>query len=149
RMDKFDVKILNLLLEENNLKYKEIAKKLGTTIATVHNRIKKMEDEKVLLGFAPVIDSKKTGYDINALINVEIKGGHLEKLEKKYSKHKNICAVYDVTGNFDCVLVAKFKTTAEMNLFVKQLMSEEFVNRTNTSLILNTVKESSNPFPME
>lgn len=148
-IDKTDLKILNLMLEKPEVKYKDIAKALGLTIGTVHNRIKAMKASKVIQQIAPDIDTKKLGYDITALVNVLVKGGHLELIEKKYSKHKNVSAVYDVTGNYDMLIVGKFKHTADLNKFVKSLMAEDYVERTNTSLVLNIVKGVSAPFPLE
>ncbi len=148
-VDGFDRKLLNLLIEYGNLKYGKIAQKLDTTIGTVHNRIKALEGEKILNGFIPVVDNQKLGYGIVVVINVIIKGGHVEEIEKKYSKHKNVCCVYDVTGNFDSMIIAKFRKTSELNAFVKKLMAEDFVERTTTNLVLNVVKENINPFPVE
>ncbi len=149
KVDDFDKKLLNLLIEDGEIKYKEIAKQLSTTIGTVHNRIKALQEEKILNGFIPIIDHKALGYDIIVIINVTIRGGHLEQIEKKYSKHKNVCCVYDVTGGADSIIIAKFRKTSELNDFVKKLMAEDFVERTNTNLILNVVKEAVNPFPIE
>lgn len=149
KIDAFDKRLLNLLIEGGNIRYKEIAQKLDTTIGTVHNRIKALENSHILKGFIPSLDHKQLGYDIVVLINITIKGGHLEQVEKKYSRHKNVCCVYDVTGGFDSLIIAKFKKTSELNEFVKKLMAEDFVERTNTNLVLNVVKETMNPFPVE
>ncbi len=148
-LDKIDTKILNTLIENGSIGYKKIAKTLGITIGTVHNRIKKLEKEKIIKKYCTLLDCEKLGYGISVLINVTITGGHLEEIEKKYSKHKNVCAVYDVTGGFDMVMVAKFKETRELNGFVKKLMAEKHVERTNTSLVLNIIKEENVPFPIE
>lgn len=60
-----------------------------------------------------------------------------------------MCSVYDTTGDFDSLIIAKFKNTNELNSFVKKLLAEEFVERTNTSLILNVVKDETSPNPVE
>jgi len=148
-MDATDKKILNILLEGKSPKYKEIAKQLGITIGTVHNRIKAMESGGIILRTVPVVNTNKLGYDVVALINISIKGGHLEKLEQKFARHKNVCSVYDVTGDFDSLIIGKFKDTSELNAFVKKILAEEYVVRTNTSLILNAVKESVSPGMIE
>lgn len=148
-MDATDLKIINSMLENPGATYKDISKELRLTVGTVHNRIKSLENEKIITKSVPIVNSAKIGYDLVALINVAIKGGHLEMLEQKFSKHKNVCSVYDVTGNFDCLLIAKFKNTGELNSFVKKLMAEDFVERTNTSIVLNVIKEASSPFPLE
>ncbi len=148
-LDKTDIRILNTMAEDCSRGYKNIANKLGITIGTVHNRIKKLEKEKIIQKYCTMLDCEKLGYGLTVLINVTITGGHLEEIEKKYSRHKNVCAVYDVTGGFDMVMVAKFKETPELNAFVKKLMAEKHVERTNTSLVLNIIKEETAPFPLE
>ncbi len=148
-MDNLDREILNIMLSESEVKYQKIAKKLKTTCGTVHNRIKKMKNDNLLRGNTPNLDCKKLGYDVAVVIQVKIQGGHLTDIQNKYAKHKNVCSVYDITGDVDTIFIAKFKNTAKLNAFVKKLMAEEFVERTNTSLILDTVKETSVPYPLE
>jgi Lrp/AsnC family transcriptional regulator for asnA, asnC and gidA len=52
-------------------------------------------------------------------------------------------AVYDVTGDFDALVIAKFRSRRELDSFVKSLQTIEFVERTETNLILNIIKEDS------
>lgn len=148
-MDSIDRQILNILLEDGDAKYKKIAKKLRTTVGTVHNRIKKMRKEKILINMMPLLDYKKLGYDVVVVIHARIVGGHLQEVQEKYVKNKNVCSIYDVAGDADTIFIAKFKNTAKLNVFVKKLMAEEFVERTNTSLVLDVVKESIVPYPLE
>ena len=49
--------------------------------------------------------------------------------------------VYDVTGTTDAMILAKFKTRRELNNFVKRILRMPFVERTNTRVVLNTIKE--------
>ena len=55
--------------------------------------------------------------------------------------HKNVLAVYDVTGEFDAMLIAKFKDTTELDSFIKDLLREPGVQRTYTQTVLNIVTE--------
>jgi len=50
-------------------------------------------------------------------------------------------AVYDVTGEYDAIIVAQFKGREELDGFVKSLLGIPGVKRTNTMLVLNTMKE--------
>ena len=52
--------------------------------------------------------------------------------------------VYDVTGEFDAILIARFKDTQELDQFVKGLLKEPDVQRTYTQTVLNIVKEDLN-----
>ena len=53
----------------------------------------------------------------------------------------NVCAVYDVTDLTDVMAVAKFKNRKAPSDFIKALLAMPFVERTNTHVILTTVKE--------
>ena len=68
-----------------------------------------------------------------------------EAIEKHFSKHPNVCSIYDITGDYDTVLVAKFRNSGELNAFVKKMNNNESIIRTSTKLVLNVVKEGANP----
>jgi DNA-binding Lrp family transcriptional regulator len=69
-MDELDDKILEKLNENARKSYREIARELNISLTTVSNRIKKMEDEKVIERYIPLINQEKIGYDLTAVINV-------------------------------------------------------------------------------
>lgn len=52
--------------------------------------------------------------------------------------------IYDVTGEFDVVIIARFKNTSELDNFIKNLLKEPKVVRTYTQIVLNVVKENMN-----
>jgi len=137
-----DEKILKILLQNSRLSYRKIAKKLKTSIATVINHIKRLEQEKIIKRYTTDLDYYKLGYDIKAIIQLRISKGKLFEVEKKISKHGSVFAVYDVTGDFDAIVLARFKTRQALDKFLKQIQRYEFVERTHTSFILNTMKEN-------
>jgi Lrp/AsnC family transcriptional regulator for asnA, asnC and gidA len=144
-IDELDQNILRLLFEDASISYETIAKKVKTSVGTVHNRIKRMKEEKIIERIVPEVNAKKVGFDICALIDVRIKGGHLEELQKKFSNHGNVCSIYDITGEYDTAFVTKFRNTEELNKFVKELAGQKYVLRTSTKLVLNVIKESFAP----
>ncbi len=148
-MDEVDLKILKLLLEDARRSYRDIAKELGLSVATVHNRVKKLQAEGVIKGFAPIIDHSKLGFDLTALILLQAEGGHLIEVEEQVAKLEETCAVYDITGEFDIAVVARFKSREALNRFIKSLLKIPFVKRTSTSMVLNVVKEDFRPPPSQ
>ncbi|MEE9151588.1 MAG: Lrp/AsnC family transcriptional regulator [Thermoplasmata archaeon] len=144
-IDELDQNILRMLLTDASLNYETIAKAVGTSVGTIHNRIKRMKEDKIIARIIPELDAEKLGFDICALIDVRIKGGHLEELQKKFSEYDSVCSIYDITGDYDTIFVAKFKTTEELNKFVKELAGQKYVLRTHTKLVLNVIKEGFVP----
>lgn len=144
-MDPLDRRILRILLQDAHTPFRDIAARAGTTVGTVHNRIKKMREQGVIKRFVPEVDAAKLGYGICALIELKIDGGHLVEVQQEMAKDPHIVAVYDVTGEMDTLFVGKFRDTADLDRFVKATLQHRHVKETRTRLALNIVKEGSSP----
>jgi len=142
KIDEIDVKILKELQDDARNSLKEIAEKVGVAEGTVYNRINKMKSMGIIKKFIPVLDYSMLGYDITAVIGISAEGGHLVEIEKEIAKEKNVTAVYDVTGEYDILVVAKFENRDKLNEFVKRLLGMKSVKKTYTMLVLNVVKEA-------
>lgn len=140
-LDKTDIKILKNLLVDARLSSRQMALKLGMSTVTILTRIKKMEKEKIVKGYTAIIDHEKLGYDLTAIIEIFTKKGKMVEIETELSSLENVCAVYDVTGESDTVVVAKFKNRDELSKFVKTVSSKPNVDKTVTNIVLSTVKE--------
>jgi Lrp/AsnC family transcriptional regulator for asnA, asnC and gidA len=139
-MDKIDEKILKNLMVDARLSARQLALKLGMSTVTILSRIRKLEKAKIIKGYTALIDHEKLGYDLTAIIEIIAKKDILD-VEEKLSKIDNVCGVYDITGNTDTVIVAKFKERNELSAFVKSLSSMANVENTITHVVLNTAKE--------
>ncbi|MCQ4153753.1 MAG: Lrp/AsnC family transcriptional regulator [Archaeoglobales archaeon] len=142
KIDEIDLKILKELQDDARKSLKEIAEKVGVAEGTVYNRINKMKTMGVIKKFIPVLDYSMLGYDITAVVGVSAEGGQLVEIEKEIAKDKNVTAVYDVTGEYDILIVAKFENRDKLNEFVKRLLGMKSVKKTYTMLVLNVVKEA-------
>jgi Lrp/AsnC family transcriptional regulator for asnA, asnC and gidA len=58
------------------------------------------------------------------------------------SKNPSVYAVYDVTGDSDVLIFTRFRSRDELSKFVKSVLGNPYVLRTNTRLILTTIKRS-------
>jgi len=139
-MDELDDKILEKLNENARKSYREMARELNVSLSTVSKRIKKLEDEKVIERYIPLINQEKIGYDLTAVINVKISHGKLIEVQQKISKDKHVSGVFDITGDWDSLIIAHFKDRRDLNAFIKGVLSMENVEKTNTQLVLNIVK---------
>lgn len=140
-IDEKDREILNVLLDNSRLSYRQIAKKVNTSVATIMHRVDALEDKGIIKKYSAKLDYEKLGYDVQVIIEIQVSKGKLIEVEKKIASHPNIFAVYDVTGEFDIVVIAKFLTRKKMDDFLKKLQTFDFVERTRTKLILNVIKE--------
>lgn len=137
-----DVKILKCLLDDARFSSRQIAKNVGVSVGTVLSRIKKMEDEGLIKGYAVILDHEKLGYELTVVTEITVSKGRLVEMENEIAKIFNVCGVYDVTGLNDAVIIAKFKSREELGKFTKSLLALPFIERTNTHVVLTTVKEN-------
>lgn len=140
-IDEIDLKILKNLLVDARQSARKLSLKLGISTVTVLSRIQKLEKLKIIKGYSAILDDEKLGYDLTAIIEISAKEGQMTLVEKEVSTLANVCAVYDITGQTDTIVVAKFKNREELSEFVKELSSKPHVENTNTHMVLNTVKE--------
>ena len=147
-IDDVDRKMIKIFHGDGRKSYRSIAKQLDISIGTVHNRIEKLIKSGIIKRFAPVIDHEKLGYSLTTIIGVKVKGGVLKNWEDRTAYHKNVLCMYDVTGEFDAILITRFKDTKELDGFIKQLLKEPDVQRTYTQTVLNIVKEDLNEINM-
>lgn len=140
-MDELDRAILQSLNEDARKSYRDIAKELHVSLSTVSHRIKKLEEEGIIRGYIPLIDAQKVGYTLPAMIGVKIGHGKMIEVQKKIARDARAWAVYDVTGEWDSMILARFKDREELNAFVKDILATQFVETTYTQVVLNVMKE--------
>jgi DNA-binding Lrp family transcriptional regulator len=140
-MDETDVKILKRLLHDARMSYRRVADQIGVSPPTVLARVRKLEKGGIIKSYSALLDHEKLGYDLTAIIDITATKGKIVDLESQIAKFPNVCAVYDITGLTDMTIIAKFKNRAELSNFVKRDLSLPYVERTNTHVVLITVKE--------
>jgi DNA-binding Lrp family transcriptional regulator len=141
KFDETDEKILKNLMVDARLSARQLALRLGMSTVTILSRIKKLEKEKIILGYTAIIDHEKLGYSLTAIIEIVAKNDKIVEIEDKISKFENVCGVYDITGSTDTLIIAKFKERSELSTFVKELAAISNVENTITHVVLNTTKE--------
>jgi DNA-binding Lrp family transcriptional regulator len=105
------------------------------------HRVNKLEQSGIIKKYTVQLDYQKLGYELVVCIDIRVAKGKLFEVERLVAKHPSVQAVYDVTGSFDSLVIAKFKNRKELDNFVKKIQTYDFVERTETRLVLNTIKE--------
>ncbi len=141
--DEKDEKILKHLLVDARQSARQLAHKLNVSTVTMISRIKKLEEKKIIDGYAVRLNHEILGYDITAIIEVTTTKGKMLKIEDEIAKTENVCAVYDITGDADTLVIGKFKDRKSLSKFVKKVSCIPNVENTITHLVLKTVKEDN------
>ncbi|MBA7556713.1 HTH-type transcriptional regulator LrpC [subsurface metagenome] len=146
---KVDNEILGLLSEDSRLSNRELGRKLKRSPLTIKNHINELVENRIIKGYSLDIDYEKLGYDIIAIIELTISKGKMIEVEKKIAQNPNVFAVYDITGTHDALILARFKTREELSdMIKKELHASPYVERTNTHIVLNIIKEETSFFKL-
>ncbi len=140
-IDLLDIKILKILLLDARASAREIGLTLHVSPSTVTAHMEKLRASQILRGFAAVVDFQKLGYELTVVTEILVSKGKLLEMEREIAKVPGVCAVYDVTGEIDAIVISKCKDREELSRFTKGLLSMHFVERTNSHVVLTTVKE--------
>jgi len=100
-----------------------------------------MEREGIIKGYSAILDHEKLGYELTVVTEITVSKGRLLEMENEIARIPNVCNVYDVTGLTDAIIIAKFKNREQLGKFTKRLLALPYVERTNSHVVLTTIKE--------
>ena len=146
-LDEKDIKILELLKLDSKLTTQQISKKILIPITTIHNRIKKLENEGIIKNYTLSLDHKKLGKTISAYVLMQVdvailrqKGMNQEDLVNLIkTKSKGITEYISIiSGDYDIIAKVLARDVSELDDFVtKFLRNLEGIKKTNTMMIFN------------
>jgi len=142
-VDKLDLSILEILSKDGRETKSSISDTFGRSPNTIKKHIEDLEDNGIIKNYGVQIDFEKLGYDIIAVIEMTIEKSKMIEVEGNISQDPHIFAVYDITGEYDALLIARFKNRSELNALIKKIHTYQYVQRTNTHLVLNIIKEEN------
>jgi DNA-binding Lrp family transcriptional regulator len=140
-IDELDKKIIRVMNANARKSYREVAKDVGTSVTAVIHTVKKLEALGVIKGYIPLVDAAYFGFDLSAAIALKISQGKLLEAQEKIAEDPHVAGVYDITGEWDSLVIAHFRGRDDLNKFLKRLNAMKYIDRTVTHLVLNTVKD--------
>ena len=146
-LDDIDKKIIKVLENDARTSLRKISELVDVSLGTVSNRVKRMEKNGVIRGYSVILDPDKIGWELNVVIGLRIQKGRLIEIQERIAKDSRVHGVYDVTGDFDSMVIARAKNRKDLDDLSKNVLSIDGVERSITHLVLNTVKESTASLP--
>jgi len=148
-MSKKDDALLEVLRANARKSTKEIAQALGIPISTAYDRIKKLEESGVIEGYRAVLNPKKLGKGMAAIVSLTV--NYFSRTGEKVSQRKlaeKLAAiacveeVHIVAGGNDIIMKVRMANVDELNRFViDELRNIDGVDKTQTAIILDSVKD--------
>ena len=137
-IDKIDLKILSLLMENADMPYTDIAKKVFVSGGTVHVRMKKLEQMGIVKGASLSIDYSKLGYDITAFLGIYLeKSSYYDQAAKDLENIPEVVNVHYTTGNYSMFVKIVCKDTNHLRQVLHdKIQKVTGIQRTETSISL-------------
>ncbi len=140
-LDQVDRGILAMLQQDGRASASHIAQEIGMSIPAVTDRIKKLQESGVIMGFTALLDHRKMGRDVSAFITViSESSAHYSDVVIQANKTPEIVQCFTTTGNGSHVLIIQTKNTRSLETLLRQIQAWPGVMRTETQIILSNYK---------
>ena len=139
-------KLLQLLEQDCTLSHSQLAALTGMTEEEVASAIKKLEEDKLILGYKAIVDWDRTDREsVTALIEVKVtpqRGEGFDRIAERIYQYEEVESVYLMSGSFDLTVIISGRSLREVASFVgERLAPLEDVTGTATHFILHKYKE--------
>jgi Lrp/AsnC family transcriptional regulator for asnA, asnC and gidA len=137
-LDKLDFQIIQEMMEDAEISYADLGKKLFVSGGTIHVRIKKLEELKVVKGKKLSVDLKSLGYDVIAFIGIYLEKSSLyDSVAKELKKVQQIVRLNYTTGNYSMFAEIVCKDIQELRFVLHdELQKIKGIERTETFISL-------------
>ena len=141
KLDQIDRNILNSLQLNGRSSASHIAEETSMSIPAITDRIKKLQESGVIMGFTALLDHRKVGLDVSAFITViSESSSHYSDVVRRANKTSEIVQCFTTTGNGSHVLLAITENSSSLEKLLRVIQSWPGVMRTETQIILTSYK---------
>ena len=101
----------------------------------------------LIKGYSVVLDPASMGWSMTIMAGLRIVKGRMIDVQRRIAADPRVFAVYDVTGDWDSMVLARVKNREDLDDLTKTVFTLDGVSRSYTHVVLNTVKEDGMPRP--
>jgi Lrp/AsnC family leucine-responsive transcriptional regulator len=125
-MDRLDTQILNLLQDDASLPMRTLAERVHSSPATCQRRIALLKASGVLMKQVAIVDRQRVGRPLTVFVSVELDKQNdalLRNFEKKMAAQDDVMACYEVSGEFDFLLIVNSASMERYHAFTREVFS--------------------------
>lgn len=145
-LDKIDLKILKILQENAKITNLQLSAEVGLSPAPTLERVKKLENAKLIKGYFTEVNEEMLGIGIKAIIQITLTRqieNAIANFKKEINKIPEIMECYQVTGSADYILIVMLKDIRDFEMLISTRLSKmEEIGQMQTMMILSKVKDS-------
>ena len=144
RLDNTDLLILREMQADSRISNNELARRINLSQPAAHARLKRLRATGIIRGYTARLDHERLGYELTCFFHTRLQGHSeedIEQFEERVSGFPEVLECHYLTGEFDHLLKAVFKSRQDLELFLRnKLSSIPGVARIITSLVLSEIK---------
>ena len=142
-LDDIDKAILRRLQKDARISFKEIAKEVRTSEATIFVRVKKLQKSGIIKAFRAIVNPQSVGKQVTAFALVKAEPRSYPKMLAQLASFEDICEIYDVTGAYYSIVKMRTGTSEQLAQILDKIGEIEGVAGTETVIVLRTIKEDT------
>ena len=145
-MDAIDKRILEMLKKDGKATASEISKTINLSIPAVSERIRKLNEADIIQQYTVRVNRQAMGYHLAAMIFVSISATeYIQPFRKTIVSFPEVLECHHIAGEYDYLIKVIMADPGELEAFLtKKLKAIRGVDKTNTLVILSTLKETLN-----
>jgi DNA-binding Lrp family transcriptional regulator len=137
-MNAVDEKLLALLLENGRESTSSLARKLSISRSTVQSKISRLEQSGVIQGYSAQLGDEYASKLVSAHVLITVQQKQTAQTNIKLREIPQITALYAISGDYDLIAIVRTETTEQLSRILDAIGNLDGVERTNSSLILET-----------
>jgi Lrp/AsnC family leucine-responsive transcriptional regulator len=145
-LDRIDLKILKILQDNAKITNLQLSSEIGLSPAPTLERVKKLENAKLIQGYYTQLNAEALGIGISAIIQITLTRqveNAISNFKKEINGIPEIMECYQVTGNADYVLIVRVKDIRDFEALISQKLSKmEEIGQMQTMVVLSKPKDS-------
>lgn len=141
--DATDRLLMEHLVRDGRQSLRNLAETTGFGLTTVARRVRELEERGAIRGYSAICDPEAVGWRLTAIIGLQIDKGHIRAVQGTIASDPRVFGVYDVTGEWDGVVLARCRDREDLDDLAKTALSAPHIQRTYTMMVLKTVHEDA------
>ncbi len=140
-MDLIDIKILEVLQENARVSISDLSKKVNLSLSAVSERLKKLENSKIISKYTVILEPKLMGKDLSVIISIGLEStSDTQSFLDFVQSEQEILECHYITGEYDYMLKVTTTNTHTLEMIMNRIKSFNGIKRTQTNVILSTTK---------
>jgi Lrp/AsnC family transcriptional regulator, leucine-responsive regulatory protein len=143
-LDEIDRHIIDIIQDDGRIKRNELALRVNLSLPAVSERLRRLEEDGIVLGYTALLNYKRLGKDITAFVFVNVDSSkHFQSFVEHAQKLEDVLECHAITGDGTHLLKVRIANAESLEKLLAKIQSWQGVLHTRTNVVLSSPKEST------